>query len=403
MKIITQIILLLFLAGSIFSQNDCTIVAQSTGGGTVSGSGTYPCNTYVTFNAYPNPSYVFYRWTNYTNTVTYSMDASYTFLALTKSGMTLYAAFTYIPPPNYSVNLSSLPPLGGSTVGSGSYSQGTSVTITASPNEGYTFYGWKENGNLISTSISHTFTITANRTFIAVFEDNSQCNLTLLAVPSEGGKVTGAGSYPPNSKVTAQAISNSNYRFTNWSNDSAIVSVNPVYSFQITQNTNLSANFTNIIPVILTANVTPPTGGYTVGGGLYNLGDTVYLTAHPNSGWKFLDWVEYGSQISTDTLLVVIMSNDRSITANFINNLGLDDNKNNGCLVYPNPFSNELTIEVGGKKEKVYFEIINPVGQIVYKGNLLEKIILETFSFSPGAYLIKFENDNIIKLQKVVK
>jgi len=48
---------------------------------------------------------------------------------------------------------------------------------------------------------------------------------------------------------------------------------------------------------------------------------------------------------------------------------GINENKvNHKFNVYPNPFSDELTIEMRENREKASFELLNSVGQIVKKG-----------------------------------
>ena len=58
----------------------------------------------------------------------------------------------------------------GTASGAGTYQQGTSVTVTAAPGEGYNFVKWTENGQTVSESTSYTFTVTGDRTLTAVFE-----------------------------------------------------------------------------------------------------------------------------------------------------------------------------------------------------------------------------------------
>ncbi len=76
-------------------------------------------------------------------------------------------SFTTIIP--YTVTLSSNPAAGGTTNGSGTFNSGASVTVTETPNAGYVFTDWTENGNTVSTSGSYTFTISGNRTLVANF------------------------------------------------------------------------------------------------------------------------------------------------------------------------------------------------------------------------------------------
>ena len=76
-------------------------------------------------------------------------------------------SFTTVVP--YTVTLSSNPAAGGITSGSGTFNSGSSVTVTETPNAGYVFTDWTENGNTVSTSGSYTFTISGNRTLVANF------------------------------------------------------------------------------------------------------------------------------------------------------------------------------------------------------------------------------------------
>ena len=46
---------------------------------------------------------------------------------------------------------------------------GTSITLTATPNSGYYFVGWTENGTQISTSASYSFSASADRNLVANF------------------------------------------------------------------------------------------------------------------------------------------------------------------------------------------------------------------------------------------
>jgi uncharacterized delta-60 repeat protein len=71
--------------------------------------------------------------------------------------------------------------------------------------------------------------------------------------------------------------------------------------------------------------------------------------------------------------------------------------------VYPNPVSNELIIEIEGNNEKLNFEILNAIGQIVFKGNFVKETTIQTSNFAPGVYLIKLENGKTFEFIKVIK
>lgn len=75
----------------------------------------------------------------------------------------------------------------------------------------------------------------------------------------------------------------------------------------------------------------------------------------------------------------------------------------NNFKVYPNPVTNELTIELEGNMKRIDFEIINSLGQVVYTGSLFEKIVVPTTSFTPGMYVIKLKSGKTYEFKKFVK
>lgn len=68
---------------------------------------------------------------------------------------------------------------GGSATGAGSFNVGSQVTVTATPNDGYNFSGWRINGqqSYISTAATYTFTLQGTTDLIAIF----------TAISSDGG------------------------------------------------------------------------------------------------------------------------------------------------------------------------------------------------------------------------
>ena len=74
-----------------------------------------------------------------------------------------------------------------------------------------------------------------------------------------------------------------------------------------------------------------------------------------------------------------------------------------GISIYPNPISNELTIDNREVGTTTHFEILNVFGQVIVQGELTDKKVIETAHFAPGIYLVKLENEKGIGYQKIVK
>ena len=93
---------------------------------------------------------------------------------------------TAIPdvPETVTISLSSNPTDGGNTTGDGEYSIGESVTVKATPNSGYTFSNWTENGTNVSSSNTYTFTAQNDRDLVANFEEDSPCEIDWSVNPA---------------------------------------------------------------------------------------------------------------------------------------------------------------------------------------------------------------------------
>ena len=73
------------------------------------------------------------------------------------------------PSVKYTITIYSDTPGWGEIDGAGTYSSGSKVTISASPNDGYSFVGWSDG----VTSSHRTITVSGDATFVAIFEPNN--------------------------------------------------------------------------------------------------------------------------------------------------------------------------------------------------------------------------------------
>ena len=76
----------------------------------------------------------------------------------------------YIPLTTYTISADVTPAGAGSVSGGGSYTEGTSVTLTATNNPGYRFVGWVEGEQTVSTDTTYTFTANSDRSLTAQFD-----------------------------------------------------------------------------------------------------------------------------------------------------------------------------------------------------------------------------------------
>lgn len=140
-----------------------TVVSEDTANGTVSGGGQYENGAQATVTASPTSGYKLSGW--YEGDTQVSTDNSYTF---TVSGnRTLTARF--VEAAVYTIAATIDPEGSGTVTGAGQYQEGATVTLIATPADGYQFTGWQEGGQTVSTDTTYTFTATENRTFVGAF------------------------------------------------------------------------------------------------------------------------------------------------------------------------------------------------------------------------------------------
>jgi hypothetical protein len=85
-------------------------------------------------------------------------------------GSTTRLATLTVNPKQFKITVEASPKADGTVSGGGTFAEGSSQTVTATPNTGHTFVHWTENGKVVSTSASYTFTLpSANVTLIADF------------------------------------------------------------------------------------------------------------------------------------------------------------------------------------------------------------------------------------------
>ncbi len=287
-----------------------TVSANPTIGGTVSGGGTYNQGQSCTVTAAANASYSFVNWTENGNVV--STNRNYTFTVT--SNRTLVANFQ-AQPQNYNITVSANPTNGGTVTGGGSYQQGQSCTVNATPATGYNFVRWTENGQQVSTNASYTFTVTGNRTLVAQFQPQS-FSITASADPNNGGTVTGGGTYNYGQSCTLSATPATGYTFVNWTKNGQQVSTNASYTFNVTSSGAYVAHF-QIQSYNIAVVAKPANGGTVTGGGTYTYGQNCTITATANEGYDFINWTENNIPVSTNPSYSFNVTGNHSFAANF--------------------------------------------------------------------------------------
>ena len=290
--------------------------------GIITGDGNYNHGEEVILTVTPNEPYKFVNWTE--NGEVVSEEAKYLF-EITKD-RNLVANFELL---SYNVTASVNPENAGVVNGAGTYNHGEEVALTATANEGYKFVNWTENGEVVSEESQYSFVIENDRNLVANFEKKEVVvtvtyNVTTTVNPEKVGVVIGSGVYNEGDNVVLTAIPIKNgYEFVNWTENGEVVSEDAQYSFVVTSDRNLVANFekkefTSVVYNVTTV-VNPENVGVVIGSGVYYEGDNVILTAIPiKNGYEFVNWTEDGKVVSEDAQYSFVATSDRELVANFV-------------------------------------------------------------------------------------
>ncbi|MEM4067525.1 MAG: hypothetical protein QXV17_11790 [Candidatus Micrarchaeaceae archaeon] len=329
-----------YLVATFFKTGTITYLhILSSGGGTVSPSGTYNIAnlpTSTTFTATPNSGHQFSGWIlngksiSTATSLTFSSISSYLLPGITNSLVALFPLTTGEGETYLSISSSgggSVSPAGVWSISSSPISKG----FTAIPSPGYQFSGWTLNGKSISTATSLSFSsissyLTQGTTnyLIATF---TPAPTYLIVASGAGGSVSSSGTYNIanlSPSTTFTATPNSGYLFVGWTLNVAppnsghlfsqrllngnTISIKPSLSFSsissyLTPGTTnyLVATFYQATAGVTYLNTSSSGGGTISPSGTYNIANLPALTpfaATPNSRYQFVGWTLNGAPLS---------------------------------------------------------------------------------------------------------
>ena len=122
-------------------------------------------------------------------------------------------------------------------------------------------------------------------------------------------------------------------------------------------------------PISITHTVTPeafpPKAGLVAGGGVFDHGQNVTLTAEPLQGYSFTHWSENGEVVSVEAEFVFAVKDSRRIAALFEATQQIDNPENEKYFLHPNPSREQVIFTVLGfdLADKLHLEIFNLQGQ----------------------------------------
>lgn len=400
-----------------FNVNDATM-----GTITPAGVNTFAVGEVVTVTATPNEGYHIASWhlmipnvidstiatsiNTYTDTVKMNWEGAVVTVNFASDSAIVTDSLTIVLGVNN-------PDLGTITPAAGTYvlALGDSITLTATPLDSNVFNGWLTimDGEPIGTLPMNPLTIPAfennvghTMVMIAQFAAPGAAPDSLTVVINVNNAAMGTTTPAPGTyrvavgdSLTLAALPNEGFRNLYWvetmsamgmviadtlAYDTLHLVVVPMMANATLTYTAYFATDSNMVTINAVSADT--TMGTVTGGGVYEVGATVTLTATPKEGYHFVRW----STGDTTRVLTFIATEDLNIVAQFEANTGIDEIEGSNATVY----SAESNIYVkGAENMNIYVYDVN--GRCVRtQANATETVVFKMNT--TGVYLVKVGN-----------
>jgi len=197
------------------------------------------------------------------------------------------------------------PAQAGTIKGAGIVEQGHDITLTAQPAAGYRFVRWTEGGQSLSTTATVMLKdVTTDHALTAVFERQTFA-ITAAADDPAAGTVTGMATVAYGQALTLTAQPTAGYRLSSWTEDGQVIGTDPTLTLAaVSASHDIVAVFTKMTYQV-TATASPAQGGSADGGGTFEYGQVLTLTAKAADGYRFVRWTEDGRSVATTEKMTV--------------------------------------------------------------------------------------------------
>lgn len=366
--------------------------------GSISGKGTFLYGYSVTITAVPNTGVSFLGWYGndgklVSSLKSYSFKMPYEDVAYTaKFEWTLYSV---------SINLNDTSM--GIVAGDGSYTYGQTVSLVATPNDHYSFFGWYDGDSLLSQDSNYSFSMSdKSLAYSAKFVKNYKLNIS--TDDSAKGSVVSPTEWSEGLEVTIRAKANDGYALDYWYDDDLNeVSNNPSYTFIMPGNdVSLYALFTTGYTFSVSSE-DDSKGTVSDASNRYKEGASITVAATPTGDCVFEGWYHTFTKVSDEVSYTFTMpANDYSLVAHFYTKAEEEELRRLGGIPTFGKYGDGKTITYGlYPRENVSnsslisalnaLTMVEPNGWYLYEGDYYAKV-----SASPDQAYFKFDNGTTI-------
>jgi len=414
-----------------------TINALPASSGLISGESTIcPGQKLITYTALPINSAISYIWTlptgatgtSNTNIINVNYDLSAVSGNITVRGHNSYGdgAITTLP-----IIINPLPSIPGAILGASSVCFGQNTVLYSVPVvANATSYIWTLPTGATGTSTTNTITVNFGPSAVSgniTVKGHNNCGdgsistlaITVNPLPTNSGTITGISTVCQGQNAVTYSVpvitNATSYIWTLPTGSTGTSAINTITvnfgTSAVSGNITVKGNNTcgngvvstlpitvNPIPVtpIITQNGKVLSSNTTSGNQWYNLNNPI--SGSTNQDYTITAVGEYTVQVT----LKGCVSAPSNMIKDVVTSIPSFDS-NEKIKVYPNPVSDNLTIEYKGNTDEVKYEIYSSTGQLITTGVLLETTVVYASTFPSGLYTIKFNTGNKFEFRKVIK
>lgn len=273
--------------------------------GAITGSGIYESGTEVSLKATPITGYHFTGWTTENGDTIKDNPYAFTFTGAKQLSAVIDINL---------YNIQATPADSGQVSGAGIYEYESSAKLTAVPDYGFKFVSWTENGQTVSQDTTLYIDVLNDRALSAVFvRDSFEISYTYN---SKGGSISGKtiGEFRESISLSAQV--NDHYSFGGWFLNNELISSSTDCSFSLIANSAVEARFI-ADTYINTYSMIGEGKGSISAPDTVSHDQVVRVTAIPDYGYKFVQWLESDTTLTTNDSFGYTAKGPRSLTAEF--------------------------------------------------------------------------------------
>ena len=195
------------------------------------------------------------------------------------------------------------------------YYYGDQITVTATPTEGYQFVNFTVNDEVVTMPYTVTEAVEITANFLEETVNTYTVSVTMN--PEGAGTITGAGTFAEGTPIQLNATANDGYTFDYWTIGGENIETNP-YSFELTDNVEVVANFTHI-EYTVTVSVSDEAAGTAVLAeeGPFYLGSVINVNTTVNEGYRFVNFTINNGEAVTMPYTIAGENTTIAIVANF--------------------------------------------------------------------------------------